>query len=239
MRSKVEPRPSIYDAYRTVREIVQHKLTEDILAGRFGPGERLREAELAERYGVSRGPVREAVRALEGQGLVTFRANRGAIVRRESRDELEEIYDVVLALEGLALAPLAQPLAPASFAPLEKSWGQMVRTRNPETWLVHNDEFHKNLLRLGGRLRVCRMIEDLFNALMPYARVWAKLDEGGLARANAEHREVLDALEASDFDLVRTLTAQHRLRAKDQIAAALVSEERLAAAASAEGGDNS
>ncbi|MGI9146200.1 MAG: GntR family transcriptional regulator [Chloroflexota bacterium] len=215
----------IYEGYRTVREIVQHRLTEDIQSGRIRPGERLREAELAERYGVSRGPVREAVRALEGRRVVSFRPNRGAIVTRLSRGELEEIYDVVLALENLALAPLTCPIAAHDLAPLETAYLQMAQTRNPETWLGHNDEFHLHLYRLGGRLRVCRMIEDLLGALLPYAQVWARQDDSRLVRANAEHRQLLDTLAANDFRLLRKLTTEHRLRAKQQIASALKDEE--------------
>lgn len=226
MRTTVPPSVGVYEGYRTVREIVQRRLTEDIQSGRIRPGERLREAELAERYGVSRGPVREAVRALEGQGVVSFRANRGAIVTLFLREELEEIYDVVLALERLALTPLTRAVPAQELAPLEKAYAQMARTRNPETWLAHNDEFHLRLYRLGGRLRVCRMIEDLLGALMPYAQVWARQDEDRLAKANAEHRQLLDALAAKDFRLLRTLTAQHRLRAKHQIANALADERR-------------
>ncbi|MCA1647202.1 MAG: GntR family transcriptional regulator [Chloroflexi bacterium] len=221
MPNKAAAPVGIYDGYRTVREIVQHRLMEDIQSGRIRPGERLREAELAERYGVSRGPVREAVRALEGQRLVSFRPNRGAILTLLSRVELEEIYDVVLALEKLALAPLARPIAAHDLAPLEKTCAQMARTRNPETWLAYNDEFHLQLYRLGGRLRVCRMIEDLLGALLPYAQIWAREDEGRLVHANAEHRQLLDSLAANDIRLLRNLTREHRLRAKRQIASAL------------------
>jgi DNA-binding GntR family transcriptional regulator len=221
MPAKVAPKVGIYEGYRTVRELVQHRLMEDIQSGRIRPGERLREAELAERYGVSRAPVREAVRALEGQRVVSFRANRGTIVTLLSRAELEEIYDVVLALEKLALAPLKRPVAAQDLAPLEKAYAQMARTRNPETWLARNDEFHLHLYRLGGRLRVCRMVEDLLGALLPYAQVWARQDDSRLARANAEHRKLLDSLAAGDFRLLRQLTTNHRLRAKEQIASAL------------------
>ncbi|MGE5102082.1 MAG: GntR family transcriptional regulator [Deltaproteobacteria bacterium] len=215
----------VYSGYRTVRELVQHRLTEDIQSGRIRPGERLRELDLAERYGVSRNPVREAVRALEGQGIVHFRPNRGAIVTQLTRTELEEIYDVVLALERLAVVPLKVAPSAKELAPLEKACAEMGRARSPEVWLDRNDEFHLALLRLGGRARVCRMVEDLLGALMPYARVWAKLDETRLPRANAEHREILDALANGQLKKVRDLLAQHRLRAKSQIATALEESE--------------
>ncbi|CAN5246044.1 GntR family transcriptional regulator [soil metagenome] len=220
MEVRREPIPGVYDGFRTVREIVQRQLTDDIQSGRIAPGEKLREADLAERYGVSRGPVREAVRALEGQGLVRVQPNRGAVVTVLSADELEEIYDILVDLERLALARLRVPVSRAALATLERSFEMMARTADPETWLQHNDEFHLTLCRLGGRERLCRLIADQLGPLRSYAPVYAK-EEGRLAEANAEHRRLLDAVASGDVTVLRTLTRTHRLRAKAIIAGAL------------------
>ncbi len=213
-------RPGVYEGFRTIREIVQRQLTDDIHSGRLLPGEKLREADLAERYGVSRGPVREAVRALEGHGLVSVQPNRGAVVTVLSGDELEEIYDILVQLERLSLSQIALPVSRARLAPLKRSFELMDRTADAETWLMHNDEFHLALLRLGGRERLCSLIAELLGSLRSYARVYARL-EGRLAEANAEHRRVLDALAGGDRKALRALTRQHRLRAKAIIAGAL------------------
>ncbi len=220
MEMKTEARPGVYEGFRTIREIVQRQLTDDIHSGRIVPGEKLREVDLAERYGVSRGPVREAVRALEGQGLVSVQPNRGAVVTVLSADDLEEIYDILVEFERLALSRIALPVSRASLAPLERSFDLMARTADPETWLMHNDEFHLTLFRLGGRERLCRLIADQLGPLRSYARVYAKL-EGRLAEANAEHRRLLDAAASGDANVLRTLTRQHRLQAKAIIAGAL------------------
>jgi len=99
----------------SIREI----LRTAILKGEYAPGERLREVEIAARHQVSRGPVREALLQLEQEGLVLLRRNRGAVVARLSRDDLEEVYSLRLALERLAVARAAQHGTEADFARLD------------------------------------------------------------------------------------------------------------------------
>src|ERR1700694_4324682 len=83
---------------------IRSRLREAILRGDFASGAHLREVEIAERYQVSRGPVREALAQLEQEGLVILRRNRGAVVARLSRTDLEEVYSLRLALERVATA---------------------------------------------------------------------------------------------------------------------------------------
>src|ERR1043166_4552501 len=87
---------------------IRARLRQAILRGDFAPGERLREVEIAAQHQVSRGPVREALLQLEQEGLVLLRRNRGAIVARLSRQDLEEVYSLRLALERLAAARAAR-----------------------------------------------------------------------------------------------------------------------------------
>jgi DNA-binding GntR family transcriptional regulator len=98
---------------------IRERLRAAILRGDFSPGERLREVEIAARYQVSRGPVREALLQLEQEGLVLLRRNRGAVVARLSRDDLEELYSLRLALERLAAARAAKYGTEAEFAKLD------------------------------------------------------------------------------------------------------------------------
>jgi DNA-binding GntR family transcriptional regulator len=95
------------------------RLREAILKGDFAPGAHLREAEIAARYRVSRGPVREALALLEQEGLVLLRRNRGAIVARLSRTDLEEVYSLRLALERLAVVSAVRHGTEADFASLD------------------------------------------------------------------------------------------------------------------------
>lgn len=98
---------------------IRSLLRTAILKGELAPGERLREVEIAARYQVSRGPVREALLQLEQEGLVLLRRNRGAIVARLSRDDLEEVYSLRLALERLAAQRAARYGTEADFAKLD------------------------------------------------------------------------------------------------------------------------
>jgi DNA-binding GntR family transcriptional regulator len=98
---------------------IRAQLRQAILQGDFAPGERLREVEIAARHQVSRGPVREALLQLEQEGLVLLRRNRGAIVARLSRTDLEEVYSLRLALERLAVARAAQYGTEADFGVMD------------------------------------------------------------------------------------------------------------------------
>src|SRR6187549_3127037 len=98
---------------------INGQLRGSILSGQFAPGEHLREVEIAARYDVSRGPVREALLQLEREGLVLLRRNRGAVVARLSRGDLEEVYSLRLALERLAVAQAARHGTEADFTLLD------------------------------------------------------------------------------------------------------------------------
>ena len=98
---------------------IHGQLRESILSGVVAPGEHLREVELAARYDVSRGPVREALLQLEREGLVLLRRNRGAVVARLSRSDLDEVYSLRLALERLAVVQAVRNGTEADFAVLD------------------------------------------------------------------------------------------------------------------------
>ena len=98
---------------------IRVRLREAILKGNFAPGAHLPEVEIAARYKVSRGPVREALAQLEQEGLVLLRRNRGAVVARLSRADLEEVYSLRLSLERLAVARAVRYGTDADFSELE------------------------------------------------------------------------------------------------------------------------
>jgi DNA-binding GntR family transcriptional regulator len=100
-------------------DAIRERLREAILTGGVAPGEHLREVEIAARYEVSRGPVREALLQLEREGLVLLRRNRGAVVARLSRTDLEEVYSLRLALERLAVVLAVRHGTEADFAILD------------------------------------------------------------------------------------------------------------------------
>jgi DNA-binding GntR family transcriptional regulator len=103
----------------SLADSIRARVREAILRGDFAPGEHVREVEIAARYEVSRGPVREALLQLEQEGLVLLRRNRGAVVARLSRADLEEVYSLRLALERLATARAVEHGTDADFAELD------------------------------------------------------------------------------------------------------------------------
>jgi DNA-binding GntR family transcriptional regulator len=100
-------------------DFIRERLREAILKGGVAPGEHLREVEIAARFDVSRGPVREALLQLEREGLVLLRRNRGAVVARLARSDLEEVYSLRLALERLAVVQAVRHGTEADFATLD------------------------------------------------------------------------------------------------------------------------
>jgi DNA-binding GntR family transcriptional regulator len=215
-------RSGAYHGYRSVRQIVQDKLTREIHSGRLGPGQKLVEATLAEQYGVSRGPVREAIRALEGQQMVKVLPNRGAVVTSLSVADLQEIYDLLVELERLALTAVPSPIADEQLVPMERLVERMGRSLgDADAWLALNDEFHLTLYRASGRERICRLIADLLSTLRPYSRQYLRLPDR-LVEANEEHQPILDAARSGQSGVLQSLTRQHRLQA----AAVMVNEIR-------------
>lgn len=105
--------------HHSVTEDVIPRLRDAILKGHFGPGERLRESLLAQSMGVSRGPIREAFRQLEREGLVVMRPQRGACVARLSRTDLDEVYSLRLALERLAIQEAVQHIDPEQLGEMQ------------------------------------------------------------------------------------------------------------------------
>jgi DNA-binding GntR family transcriptional regulator len=103
----------------SLADSIRSRVREAILKGEFAPGEHLREVEIAVRFEVSRGPVREALLQLEQEGLVLLRRNRGAVVARLSRADLEEVYSLRLALERLAAARAVEHGTDADFSELD------------------------------------------------------------------------------------------------------------------------
>lgn len=199
--------------YRTLREIIQDRLTADIVHARLRPGQKLVEVELARVYGVSRGPVREALRALEGQGLVRLLSNRRAVVTRLTSDQLRELYDIRIELDGLAARLAAPALTDRDIAHLEHLLVQMDRSLgNLDAWLAFNDTFHLTLYRASGRSRLCALIEDLMAAIQPYARLYVNLP-GRAMDTHADHHLLLASAKARDAMRLEAQTQEHLARA--------------------------
>lgn len=196
-------------------------LRDMILDGSITPGSRLNEAEISERFGVSRGPVREAISVLEGQGLVTSVRGKGSVLRSLSDVELEEVYLIRIELEGLAAYEGAMRISDEGVRTMRELADALDRDEpDPTEWLRRNEDFHRVLYEASGRSRLIQMIEGMWVASGQY--VLAHLaHEGNLRASSADHREIIHALEAKDSELCRSVTENHVRSALIEVQAAM------------------
>ncbi|MGK7867557.1 FCD domain-containing protein [Falsiroseomonas sp. E2-1-a20] len=208
---------------RSLASLVGQEIEAMILAGTLAAGERLNEQQLATRLGVSRGPVREAVRGLERSGLVVSVRNQGSYVRSVSAAEALEIYDLRAALTGLACARLAGEATAGQRDLLGDLVRRMDAAREADAAAAYyalNLEFHAALLAHGGGPRARRLYEDLGNELHLFRRR-ALVEPENMRESNAEHAAILAAISAGDAAAARAAGEAHiaggkrRFRATD------------------------
>lgn len=192
----------------STKDQVTARLRDAITTGVLTPGQRLQQEELAERLGVSRMPVREALRQLEAEGLVTFQPYRGAIVAKLSADELIEIYEIRIALETLALRGALPSFDAARLRNLEATLALMEGTDDSERWLALNRTFHDQLYMHPTRRLLLEHIAALRNKSEPFLRLFAAAPDR-THHAQAEHRAILSACRAGDVDTACRLLGEH------------------------------
>ena len=195
-------------------------LRDAIIAGRLKPGERIRERELVSLLGVSRSPLREAIRILETEGLITSLAYRGARVSELSATDLHDMLDVRIMLESFAARLFIERLDERALQAMQE---QVERARAPgyQVDLQANFdlglEFHDLLVGACGNRKVVQLHENLKRHQTRYQHfAFARL--GRDVRALDEHAEMVAALRARDLDAVEQKIRAHLLRFYDYLA---------------------
>jgi DNA-binding GntR family transcriptional regulator len=187
-------------------------LREAILNGEIGPGEWIRQEEVAERFGASRLPVREALRILEAEGLTEHEQNKGARVPRLDMHEVDVIYQMRERLEPLALTESIPHLTDADLGRLEDVQARIEANGDVDAFLALDREFHL-LSYTGCRIdQLTGMVTRLWNSTQHYRRAFVSLSgPGRMWVVNAEHRLLLDAIERRDtVDAERYLSGHIR-----------------------------
>jgi DNA-binding GntR family transcriptional regulator len=158
---------------------------------------------------VSRMPVREALRTLEAEGLVTFYPHRGVVVNDLSPAELEEVYTIRIALESMAVGLAIPGLTPLIYGELEGILGEMELVMNDRlTWAALNHRFHTRLYSASGKSRLCTIIDTLRNTVQPY--VVRNVSHPDRARRAAdEHRELLALCRRGDVAAAEETVRRH------------------------------
>jgi DNA-binding GntR family transcriptional regulator len=199
----------IIDATRhetiTAQELVLSALREAILSGILAPGARLRQEELADVFGTSRIPVREALRALEYEGLVSSEPHRGFTVTALDADDVEEVYDLRILLESHALR-LALPLiTDEDLEEIEALYNQMTTATDPDEELAARERFYIRLYSVTGRPRLVGLIVRLRQEVARALR-WPTLQH-----APSIHEHFFEAVRMGDTDrAVAQLSGHYR-----------------------------
>lgn len=183
----------------TIAEQLAAALRHEIVTGQLPAGTRLRQVEIAHRFGVSTTPVREAFGLLQSDGLVQIDAHRGVTVFLPTISGLVEHYEIRMALEMLAAEKAAEHFQEQDAPPLVALLDEMYTTNDAARYVEINHQFHVSLYRLGGRVRLVTMIEELRHASIAYNHLYAAADVPKDAeRLDREHREILAACQAGD-----------------------------------------
>jgi DNA-binding GntR family transcriptional regulator len=218
----VEPEPS--DGVSRIRDgvtgaRVAHELRDAILHGAYPPGTRLRQEELAAQYGASRVPVREALRILESEGLITTVANTGAWIARLSLEECIELYQVRERIEPLLLRYSMSELTDAQTSKLARLADDMVHTSDVERFLELDREFHLGSYAGATTAYLGSSVERLWNTTQHYRRAFTRmLDVDGNRIMHDEHHMLVTAIREHDSDDAERVLLGHIRRTRLQLA---------------------
>jgi DNA-binding GntR family transcriptional regulator len=196
-------------APRTIAGHVAERLRAEIVAGERPAGSKLRQVEIARRYGVSTTPVREALATLQREGLVRLHPQRGAVVFLPDVDDLREHYEIRAALEALAAAKVAARFEAEWAEPLRACLDEMRDGPPAARYIALNQRFHTALYAHSGCPRLVEMIAALRDASSAYLHIYRAADDFPVARLDAEHREILAACLARDPERAARATREH------------------------------
>jgi DNA-binding GntR family transcriptional regulator len=192
----------------TREEYVAKMLRDAILRGDLKPGERLDQSRIAERLGVSRTPVRNALLILSNEGLVDMTPHSGAVVAEVPPEEIEEIFFIRQVLEGIAVSLGAERMTPDHLASLEEILRELDAANDLDHWLALNKQFHFHIYELAGRPRLLSLIASIHDVTLPYSRRYVDSEEHKRA-ARLGHQRILEACARRDGQLAQEAVHEH------------------------------
>lgn len=216
------------EAVPSLVEVAESYIRRKIASGEFGPGYRLKERDLAEEMGISRIPIREAMRSLASEGFVTIVPRRGALVTELRREHLEEIFEVREALESQEAALAAQRATPEQVAAMRVTVEEAVAAAgrgDVEAVDAANIRFHEILLESTRNATLATLLEPIKNRFNWIVR--QSEDTVGVA---AEHRALLTAIEVGDVEAARALAVVHVRTSKKLALSVLFPDDEAPAA---------
>ena len=206
----------------SLEEQVTATLEEEILTGKLAAGTALTEQSLSTRLGVSRTPIRAALHTIAEEGLIDLVPNRGAVVIGVTREDLVDIYNIRMRLEGLASATAAKRISEDDLTKLRESveLAEFYIQKNDTEHLKELDTaYHSIIYRASGNRMLCKTLSELHRNITSYRKLSLAVP-GRLEKSVREHREILEAIEAGDAEMADRLTSAHIAAALDNMLAA-------------------
>lgn len=204
--------------------LAQREVGRRIVSGEIAGGAKLNEADIAHDLGISRGPVREAFRALDQAGLLRVEKNRGVFVREVSLDEANEIYEVRAVLEGLIGRLAAQRIEADEIEQLRaivKKMHAQEKGRKAQAYFALNVEFHDLLARAARNGALLANYRGVVNQLDLYRRATLSRSTDNIPISTRDHEAIVVAVAARDAALAERLMSEHVLQSRQRLHQAL------------------
>ncbi len=197
--------------YKPLREVIFTTLRDAIIVGELRPGERLMEVKLAEKMGVSRTPVREAIRKLELEGLVDMIPRKGAHVADLSVKDIVDVLEVRASLDGLAALLAAERITDEEIDELNHVNSQFVsflQKENLQGSIKKDVEFHEIIYRSSRNEKLIQIVSNLREQVQRFRVIYLK-DYVNPKELEKEHKDIIDAICSKDSDLSRRVAQSH------------------------------
>ncbi|MCI9174153.1 MAG: GntR family transcriptional regulator [Lachnospiraceae bacterium] len=199
------------NAYLPLRDVVFHTLREAILKGELKPGERLMELQLASKLGVSRTPIREAIRMLELEGLAVTMPRKGAEVARMTEKDMEDVLKIRKALDELAVGLACDNMTEEELKQLYvalKNFEESTRSGDVKQIAQADVEFHDSIYQAADNPKLVTMLNNLREQMYRYRVEYLK-NESIYPRLIEEHQGIYDGLKRKDKETVVEIVSHH------------------------------
>jgi DNA-binding GntR family transcriptional regulator len=210
-------------------ERLREAIEEEVATGRLKPGTHLDEIELAERFGVSRTPIREALSLLAGEGLVEIRPRRGAVVAQASTQRLVEMFEVMAELEAMCARLAARRITELDLQAMANAHQRCeiaVQAKDPDAYFYANEEFHMVLYSASHNAFLADQARALQRKLRPYRRLQLRV-RNRLQHSLQEHQNIMQALQDADAEGAVQATRSHVVVQGERFADLLASLQDL------------
>jgi len=216
--------------HRPLRELVYEELKRQILIGEIAPGTRMMEVELADEMGVSRTPVREAIRKLEKEGLVSIEPRRGAYAADISIKDILDVLEVRQDLEGMAAALASQKITAEEKEEMEdlvQQYAQAVESRDVDKIIEEDALFHEYLVKCSGNKSLIQLVNQVQELSLRFRYLYYD-DFSRFAAQPVEHKEICEAIISGDNERARNAMEEHISHLRDFVEkeASSISEKR-------------